>query len=153
VIVIKLNSRQEEQTRYPAHLANRVPQGVVLEAIWERPRRELGYTVFETGDCFTEYFYQDRWFNIFAIASPAGQRKGWYCNIAAPAQIAEEEIAQVDLLLDCWIDPTGQALILDEDEFAADATLSEELRTGARQGLRDLLALLAAREGPFAELP
>ena len=116
------------------------------------PVRDLGYTRFEPGDRFIEYYYTDRWFNIFDIASADGVRKGWYCNIAEPAHIASDTIKQVDLLLDVWIDPTGRPLLLDEDEFAAATTLKDEQRIGAQQGLQALLHLLEVRAEPFASL-
>jgi len=152
VTVVKLSPQGAEKIRYPAELAARLEHGVVLDAYWNHARKDLGYTIFEPGDHFIEYFYSDRWFNIFAISTANGQRKGWYCNVAAPAHIEAELVEQVDLLLDLWVAPDGQPLILDEDEFAADQTLTVEQRHGARQGLRDLLALLAARLEPFTEL-
>jgi protein associated with RNAse G/E len=151
LIVLKLNPLGEEKIRYPARISARLDNGVVLEAYWNHASRDLGYTTFEPGDRFIEYFYDDRWFNIFAIATANGRRKGWYCNIAAPARIDAERVEQVDLLLDVWVTPDGQPLILDEDEFAADDTLTEEQRQGALQGLQDLLALIAARREPFVE--
>jgi uncharacterized protein len=152
VTVVKLNPQGEEKIRYPAQVSARLENGVILDAYWNHARKDLGYTIFEPGDHFIEYFYSDRWFNIFAIATADGQRNGWYCNIAAPALIATEQVEQIDLLLDVWVTPDGQLLILDEDEFTADLTITTEQRRNARQGLRDLLALIAARHEPFTEL-
>ena len=151
ITVVKLNPQGEEKIQYPAQVLTRLKNGVILDAYWNQPRRDLGYTIFEPGDHFIEYFYTDRWFNIFAISTAEGRRKGWYCNVAAPAQFSEERIEQVDLLLDVWVSPTGQPLILDEDEFAADTTLTERQRSGARQGLQELLTLIAARREPFLD--
>ena len=152
ITVIKLNPLGEEKIRYPAAVLARLENGIVLDAYWNNPKRDLGYTIFETGDHFIEYFYTNRWFNIFAISSANGRRKGWYCNIAAPALVSEELVEQIDLLLDVWVSPDGRTLILDEDEFAADTTLTESQRRGARQGLQDLLALIEARHEPFLEI-
>lgn len=152
ITVVKRSPLGEEMLRYPAEVHTRLENGIVLDAYWNNPNRDLGYTIFETGDHFIEYYYTDRWFNIFAIASADGRRKGWYCNVAEPASISEERVEHVDLLLDVWVGPDGRTLILDEDEFAADTMLSEEQRNGARLGLRDLLALIEARHKPFAEL-
>ena len=91
-----------------------------LDAFWTRPALTLGYTTFETGDRFTEWYFTDRWYNIFEIASPDGTLKGWYCNVAEPAEIGDDAIRCRDLLLDLWVSPTGATLILDEDEFAAE---------------------------------
>lgn len=149
ITVVKLDPLGVEKVQYPATVLARLENGIILDAYWSRPRLDLGYTTFEPGDHFIEYFYSDRWFNVFAIANPQGQRKGWYCNIAAPAQIGEERIEQVDLLLDVWVGPDGQVLLLDEEEFAADMTLTEYQRNGAHQGLQELLALISARHEPF----
>ncbi len=150
--VIKLSPAGEEKTRYPAEMLTRLENGVVLDAFWERSRLDLGYTVFEPGDHFVEYYYTDRWFNVFAISTATGQRKGWYCNVAAPALIGEDSIEQVDLFLDVWVKPGGETLTLDEDEFAANTTLTPFQRRNARQGLQELLALIKARGGPFIDV-
>jgi predicted RNA-binding protein associated with RNAse of E/G family len=151
--VDKLNSRGQAVVSYRAELAERLPQGVVLRAIWTWPTRDLGYVVFETGDRFTEYFYTDRWYNIFAIHSRySGALRGWYCNIARPATITDEVVSAEDLLLDVWVAPNGTWQILDEDEFAADHTLDQPTREAALKALGILLAQIAAREPPFDEV-
>ena len=149
VTVIKLDPRGNEKTRYQGEVIERHPDRVVIQAQWTRPRHDLGYIVFETGDSFVEYYYTNRWFNIFDIADAHGTRKGWYCNVAEPAHIAEQQIEQVDLLLDVWVNPQGEPLILDEDEFAADTMMSGEQRHGAQVGLQALLHMLAARQETF----
>ena len=151
ITVIKRNPVGEEKTRYTGKVIERLSDGVVIEAFRTREAKELGYTRFEPGDRFIEYYYADRWYNIFAISSKDGSRKGWYCNVAAPAVISADFVEQNDLLLDVWVDPTGKPLVLDEDEFAADTTLSDEQRKGARQGLRDLLGMIALRKDMFSD--
>jgi predicted RNA-binding protein associated with RNAse of E/G family len=150
--VEKLNSKGQVVVSYKAELAERLPNGVVLQAIWSWPTRDLGYVVFETGDRFTEYFYTDRWHNIFAVRSVfSGALRGWYCNIARPATISDEVVSAEDLILDVWVAPNGNWQILDEDEFAADHTLDQRTREAALEALGILLAQIAAREPPFDE--
>jgi hypothetical protein len=152
ITIIKLDPTGVEQTRYKGTLLEYLADGVVVGATWVRPDRELGYTRFETGDQFVEYFYGDRWFNIFAVASREGVFKGWYCNIAEPACISADVVTQVDLYLDVWINPVGEALVLDEDEFEATTFLSERQRSGAKRGLRELLGMLEGRREVFAQV-
>jgi len=152
VTVIKQNPLGETKLRYSAELLMRLTHGVVVAASWTLPVRDLGYTVFEPGDQFTEYFYTDRWFNIFAITRSDGTCKGWYCNVAEPAHIDDDTIEQIDLLLDVWVSPQGKPLILDEDEFAADTTLTPEQRIGAQHGLQAIVHLLATRQEMFASV-
>jgi protein associated with RNAse G/E len=152
ITVIKKNTLGETKVRYEGEIIEHVANSVVIEAYWSQATKELGYTRFESGDRFIEYYYTDRWYNIFDIASAEGARKGWYCNIAEPAAIFADRIEQVDLFLDIWVDPKGHILILDEDEFEADRTLSNELRSRAWQGLDDLLKLIAERRETFANI-
>ncbi len=150
ITVTKLNPLGERKIQYQGEVIQRLSHGVVIQAYWKQPTKDLGYTLFEPGDQFIEYYYTDRWFNIFDISSAGGTRKGWYCNIAEPANIHDEQIEQVDLLLDVWVNPKGAPLILDEDEFEADITLNDEQRKGARQALQDLLQMVAAQTEPFS---
>jgi uncharacterized protein len=152
ITVVKLDPLGNEKIRYKGDIITRSPACVVVEATWTLPVRDLAYARFEPGDLFTEYYYVDRWFNIVDIKSANGSRKGWYCNITEPAMIYQDHIKQVDLLLDVWVNPVGETLLLDEDEFTQDTTLNDHQRNGARLGLQALLAMLAARQETFAVL-
>ena len=152
VTVVKLNPQGEEKIHYAGDIVEQDALHVVIQARWTRKRHDLGYVVFEPGDRFTEYYYTHRWYNIFDIATADGTRKGWYCNVATPAVIQTERIEQVDLLLDVWVDPDGASHILDEDEFATDTTLTEEQRTGAKEGLQALLQMIADQQEVFSHI-
>ncbi|MBA2678601.1 MAG: DUF402 domain-containing protein [Ktedonobacteraceae bacterium] len=150
ITVIKLGPQGEEKIRYTGETVEQANGHIVISARWTMGTKDLGYVRFEPGDQFTEYYYQDHWFNIFEIASVAGMRKGWYCNITEPAQIYDDRIEQIDLFLDVWIQPTGETLVLDEDEFeAATASMSEAQRQGAERGLQNLLQWVQKRQKPF----
>lgn len=154
-IVRKLDPAGREVFRYPvSRILQRTGTAVTLEAFFTRKdRMELGYTVFERGDLFIEHFYADRWYNVFEIfAVGTGARRGWYCNIARPAQITEGEVAQIDLALDVWVHPDGACLVLDEDEFA-DLHLPAEETALARAAVAEIQALAAQQAGPFAGWP
>jgi predicted RNA-binding protein associated with RNAse of E/G family len=137
---------------YLAELAERLPNAARLSAHWERAPLSLGYTTFDTGDQFTEWFYGDRWYNVLRIQGAAdGALKGWYCNITTPAEIGVSVITYRDLYLDLWVHAEGTALVLDEDEFDA-AALDSATRQQALGGLAALQVALKARRGPFSEL-
>jgi predicted RNA-binding protein associated with RNAse of E/G family len=152
ITVIKKDAQGNPKIQYKGEIVERLSNGVVIQASWTLPTKELGYTTFEPGDQFIEHYYTDRRFNIFDISSADGTHKGWYCNVAEPAVISDNQIEQVDLVLDVWVSPEGETLVLDEDEFAADSTLSDEQRREARQGLQALLHLIAARQEMFSRL-
>jgi predicted RNA-binding protein associated with RNAse of E/G family len=152
VVVQKLDTRGRLVTSYAATVVERFAGGVLLSARWERPTLALGYTTFEPGDRFREWFYSDRRYNIFEIVASGGALKGWYCNIAEPATITETEIRSRDLLLDLWVAPDGETLILDEDEFAVDDAIDALTRTQALTALAELQQMVAARKAPFDKL-
>jgi predicted RNA-binding protein associated with RNAse of E/G family len=149
VTIIKQDPRGNEKIRYQGKVIATFPGEVVIQATWTLPRKELGYVVFEPGDRFVEYYYAHRWFNVFDITDSSGRRKGWYCNITEPAHITSDCIEQIDLFLDVWVNPQGQTLLLDEDEFAADTTMSETQRRGAQVGLQTLFYVITARQDMF----
>lgn len=150
ITVVKQNPQGETKIQYQGEVIEQQADGVIIQAYWSHGTKELGYTRFEPGDRFIEYYYSDKWFNIFDIANADGMRKGWYCNVAEPARFFVERIEQIDLFIDVWVTPQGETLILDEDEFAADTTLSKRQRHGAGQGLQALLEMIAARQGTFS---
>jgi uncharacterized protein len=151
MVVWKLNTRGEPVLSYEAILEEVLPSGVLLEARWTRPPLALGYTTFETGDRFREWFFTDRWYNIFAISGESGPHKGWYCNIAEPARIEERTIFSRDLLLDLWVGSDYSTQVLDEEEFLADQYLTGEVRALARDALAELSALVTRRLSPFSD--
>ena len=62
--------------------------GIVLCAEFNLPLVDLGFAQFRRGDEFLEFYYWDRWYNVFKVSAPDGTLKGWYCNVGAPAQLA-----------------------------------------------------------------
>jgi len=100
--------------------------------------------VLKKDDRFVEYYYSDRWYNIFEIHDRDDDSlKGWYCNIGMPAVIEDGIVSYVDLALDLWVSTSGDQTVLDDDEFES-LGLSEELRASALNGLEELKLLFTA---------
>jgi len=151
ITVHKLDHICKEKIAYTGEVIARNETRVVLEARFSRERMELGYVTLTPGDRFVEYFYSDRWYNVFVIYDAAdGAFKGWYCNITRPARIEGGHIWAEDLALDYFVQPSGREFVLDEDEFAA-LRISAEETAAARAALAELQRLAARREGPFAQ--
>lgn len=152
IIVYKLNPKGAVDWSYKGVSLQRTPHLMIIEARFNRDDHDSGYVVWRRNDRFVEYFFDDRWFNIFEVHDVSDDHlKGWYCNITRPAQLAEHEIRNVDLALDVWIHPDGRTLTLDEDEFA-ELDIDEQTREAARAGLNALLAMIDAREKPFDQI-
>ncbi len=138
--VYKLDHAGREVWQYPARVLARGADFVRLEAFFNRDDMALGYTTFRRGDRFIETFYDNRWYNVFAVYDrESGALKGWYCNVSRPAAINTTAVRCDDLALDVWVTPDGHPLVLDEEEFAA-LSISEGDRRQAREALQTLLA-------------
>ena len=147
--VQKKNPAGEVTYEYQGVLLSRNEHVVTLEALFDRADMPFMDVVFKTGDRFVEYYYNDRWYNIFAIHDREdGQIKGWYCNIGKPAEIEDGIVSYIDLALDLWVSTDGKQTVLDEDEFE-ELSLNEELRTGALHGLDELQELFKSKSPPF----
>ena len=147
--VQKKNPAGEVTYEYEGVLLSRDEHVVTLEALFDRADMPFMDVVFKTGDRFVEYYYNDRWYNIFAIHDREdGQIKGWYCNIGKPAEIEDGIVSYIDLALDLWVSTDGKQTVLDEDEFE-ELNLNEELRTGALHGLEELQELFKSKSPPF----
>jgi protein associated with RNAse G/E len=136
--VQKKNPAGEVTYEYEGVLLSRDENSVTLEALFDRADMPFQDVVFRTGDRFVEYYYSDRWYNIFAVHDKDdGKVKGWYCNIGKPAVIEDGIVSYIDLALDLWVSANGEQTVLDEDEFDA-LNLNEELTLGALKGLEEL---------------
>lgn len=146
--VYKLDEHGNEVWHYPAAVLQRTANFICLEAFFNRDDQDAGYVVFKRNDRFVEYFYTDRFYNIFAIYDrDDGKLKGWYCNICRPAVITETAVRCEDLALDVWVGVDGTAVVLDEDEFA-ELDLAEEEVERARTAVSRLLELAQAKNLP-----
>jgi len=147
--VQKKNPAGEVTYEYEGVLLSRDENSVTLEALFDRADMPFMDVVFKTGDRFVEYYYTDRWYNIFAIHDRDTEKiKGWYCNIGKPAVIEDGVVSYIDLALDLWVAVDGKQTVLDEDEFE-ELKLNEELKTGALNGLDELKSLFKNNNPPF----
>jgi uncharacterized protein len=148
VRVQKKNPAGEVTYEYEGVLLSRDEHVIKIEALFDRSDMPFMDVVFRNGDRFVEYYYTDRWYNIFAIHDREDDRvKGWYCNIGMPAVFEEGIVSYVDLALDLWVSLDGIQTVLDEDEFE-DLKLDDQLRAGALKGLEDLKTLFLRERPP-----
>ena len=150
--VIKLDATGVEKLRYTGELIERGETWVCVRARFNFDRAELGFATFLRGDVFTEWFYSNRWYNVFRVEDGQdGQLKGWYCNITRPAVITENTVSAEDLVLDILVSPSGEIHILDEDEFAELDLPPQE--TGAALNAVELIrAAVVSGTPPFDDL-
>ena len=146
--VQKKNPAGEVTYQYEGDLVRRDENSIVIEALFNRKDMPFQDVVFRTGDRFVEYYYSDRWYNIFAVHDKDdGKVKGWYCNIGKPAEIEDGVVSYVDLALDLWVSADWKQTVLDEDEFEV-LSLTGELHAGALNGLKAVQKLFESKNPP-----
>jgi hypothetical protein len=102
-----------------------------------------------------EYYWLDRWYNVFRFAQPDGKLRNFYCNVNIPAEFDDEVLSYVDLDLDILVDPDFSYRVLDVEDFDRNARLfgySEEVQANARQALAELGRMIETRAFPFSDL-
>jgi predicted RNA-binding protein associated with RNAse of E/G family len=149
IVVHKLDETGQEVWRYPGRILVRGPHSLMLAAEFDRERTQAGSLTIEPGDRFIETFYDDRWYNVFAVHSQDGSVfRGWYCNIARPAVLDPADVYQQDLALDLIVLPGGEVEVLDRDEFE-EIDLPASDRANAESTLAELIALAEQSKPPF----
>lgn len=113
---------------------------------------ELG--LISAGTLSYEYFFPDRWYNIFRFEEPSGTLRNWYCNITMLPEIADHTVNYIDLDIDVLIWPDGSFKILDIEEYEENARkhdLSDDAREQVSLALTEILAVFRAGQFPFNE--
>ncbi len=152
ITVSKRDAFGIEQLSYQGVLVMQDETCLCIDAKFALADRDLGYIQLRRGDQFREWFYSDRWYNIFRVKDVDSLAiKGWYCNITRPAQFGAGQAAAEDLALDVFVYPDGRTLLLDEAEFA-ELNLAAHEREKAWQAVASIKALVAKRLPPFDEI-
>jgi hypothetical protein len=141
-VVVRRVKLAKDDVLYPMTVESDDGDHVVVNGPFSAPGpRDLGYVTFAPGDHFVEHFWRTRWYSVAEVHDPVRGRKGWYCDVTRPAEVAAGSIVSADLLLDLWV-PAGDepVLTLDEDEFAASglSVTDPTAAAHARQALREL---------------
>ena len=99
-----------------------------------------------------EYYWLDRWFNVFRFLEDSGAVKSFYCNINLPPVLDQGVLSYVDLDIDVLVAPDFSYRVVDTDEFEANAVrlnYPPEVQRGAKESLVELLSLIETRQFPF----
>lgn len=99
-----------------------------------------------------EFYWLDRWYNIFEFREPNGIFRNFYCNVNMPPNFDGKYLDYVDLDIDIVVWPNLEYTILDRDEFeqnAAAYNYPESVIRQAEKSTMDLEAMIANREFPF----
>ena len=99
-----------------------------------------------------EFYWLDRWYNVFRFHEPGGSLRNFYCNVNMPPELENGVLDYIDLDIDIlvWKDFSHQ--ILDVEEFEENAKVlsyPDNLRVKVRESLSELIFLIENRIFPF----
>jgi len=126
----------------------------VLDAVFdEEIEHELLGTI-SSGTISTEYYWLDRWYNVFRFSDSNQTLRNFYCNINQPPSFDGRVLSYIDLDIDVLVAPDFTYKILDVDDFEENAeryAYSDEVQANARVALAELISLIETRAFPFNE--
>lgn len=148
--VMKYNGELHRTWR--AHVSRREESLIVLDAVFEDEVQHSQLGLIGRGTVSIEYYWLDRWYNVFRFLEPDGSVRNFYCNVNLPPEFNGRTLSYVDLDMDIVVFPDLSYEILDMDEFEANAErygYPDEIQEGAGLALNELQALIEMRAFPF----
>jgi protein associated with RNAse G/E len=137
---------------WKANLVSQDDSLIVVEGVFEEEIRHPQLGTIAWGTLSTEYYWTSRCYSIFRFLQPSGELRNYYCNINLPAEFDGSTLTFVDLDIDVLVAPDFSYRVLDEEEFAANATLYDypfDVREAVPHALAELVGIIERRDYPF----
>src|SRR5438132_7238804 len=133
-----------EYRRWNASVSRRDGSLIVLEAEFDRGVQHDLLGEIRAGTKTVEYYWLDRWYNVFRFLKEDGTTRLCYCNINTPPRFENDVVSYIDLDIDILVQPDFSYQVLDFEEFDTNAVLygySDEVRTNARAAVDELISM------------
>lgn len=144
----------QEHRRWPARIERLEGSLLVLDAVFDEEIEHDLLGTISSGTISTEYYWLDRWYNVFRFSDADRKLKNFYCNINQPPAFDGQVLSYIDLDMDVLVAPDLTYRILDVDDFEENAKYygyPSEVQANARLALTELIELIEARSFPFNE--
>ncbi len=108
--------------------------------------------IIRPGTVSYEFYWLDRYYNIFRFHEPNGKFRNFYCNISLPPKFENGVLDYIDLDVDIivWTDFSYQILDLHEfEENAEKFSYDEVSKNIVKTSLQKLIFLIENRQFPF----
>ena len=142
-----------EYRRWAARLAQREDSLIVLDAEFDRDVRHELLGAIRRGTRTVEYYWLDRWYNVFRFLRDDCQTRLFYCNINTPPILENCVLSYIDLDIDILVRPDLSYQIHDVDDFESNATrfnYPSEVRRRTQAAVDELVLMIETGGYPFA---
>jgi len=151
-VVRTLKYDRSEHRSWPARVVTYESPLLVLEGSFQEDVEHELLGSIASGTISTEFYWLDRWYNVFCFWNPNNQVRCFYCNINVPPTFDGEILSYIDLDIDVLVQPDFSYQVLDLEEFDKHSSLysyPEDVLENAHNALRELIGLIEARDFPF----
>jgi len=127
---------------------------LVLDAVFNEDIEHDLLGKIASGTISTEYYWLDRWYNIFRFSDRDGAFRYFYCNVSMPPSFDGCVLSYVDLDIDVLVKSDFTYQVLDLADFEDNAIrygYPVEVREKAHGALADLIQLIETRSFPFGK--
>lgn len=156
ILKTTINSRKfngEIHRAWQAELIEKRDTLFIFVGRFEEEVRHPKLGVIRRGTISYEYYWLDRWFNVFRFHEPEGDLRNFYCNINFPPSFENNVLNYIDLEIDVLVSKNFDVEILDRDEFEENSKIfnySMDLKTKTFETLDELLKIIENRAFPFS---
>jgi protein associated with RNAse G/E len=153
--VVTVNSRNFDWTlrrSWKANLVHLDAPLIELVGVFDVEVDHVDLGLIRRGTVSYEYYWLDRWYNVFRFHEPTGEFRSYYCNINMPPMFANDVLDYVDLDIDVLVNKSGAISILDMEEFEENSrrfSVPQSVISSAKQTVDQLITLIEQREFPF----
>jgi protein associated with RNAse G/E len=141
-----------EHRRWPATILRQEGSLLVLDARFDEEIQHDLLGTIALGTTSIEYYWLDRWYNVFRFSDPGGTLRNYYCNVNVPPSFDGQVLSYIDLDMDILVQPDFTYTVLDREEFTQNAArygYTDDVRHNAERALKELISLIEARAFPF----
>jgi uncharacterized protein len=144
----------QEYRRWPARIARIEDPLLILDAVFEEEIEHDLLGTISSGTISTEYYWLDRWYNVFRFSDSDRKLKNFYCNVNQPPVFDGHVLSYIDLDIDVLVAPDLTYKILDVVDFEENTRCygyPDDVQANARQALKELTTLIESKIFPFDE--
>ena len=139
---------------WAARVVSQSDSRLTLDAVFDEDIEHDLIGTIASGTVSTEYYWLDRWYNVFRFSDPSGTLNSFYCNVNMPPSFDGHVLQYVDLDIDVLVRPDFSYQVLDLEDFEVNArtyNYSPEVQESAYGALAELVQLIETRSFPFDE--
>jgi protein associated with RNAse G/E len=152
ITVVVFKHDGSEYRRWHGQLVEQEGPLLVLQAEFEVDVSHHLLGEIKRGTRLIEYYWLDRWYNVFRFLNEDGGTRLFYCNINKPPAFDGQVLSYIDLDVDVIVNPDYSYQVQDLDEFEMNSErygYTAEEKKNADKALEELIRMIQSRQFPF----